>query len=87
MLHSTRMKIKRKTILNYNVIFEEQSSGYAVWVPDLPGCASQGETLDEAKRHIEEAIALYLEDAPAKTISDATRMSRQFFVPVRVVYG
>lgn len=82
------MKAKRKIILNYNVIFEEQvNGGYAVWVPDLPGCASQGETLDEAKRNIEEAITLYLEDAPKDTISSTSQTTRQFFVPIRVVYG
>ena len=48
---------KRGVILNYTVIFQEESiGGYSVWVPDLPGCASQGETLDEAKKNIEEAI-------------------------------
>lgn len=80
--------MKRKTILNYNVVFEEQvSGGYAVWVPDLPGCASQGDTLDEAKVNIEEAIALYLDDAPKETIASAVTANRQFFVPIRVVYG
>ncbi len=58
-----------RTILNYQVIFQEEAvGGYSVWVPDLPGCASQGETLDEAKKNIQEAIELYLEDAPAEQI-------------------
>ena len=37
--------------------------GYTVFVPALPGCISEGETLDEARRNIREAIALYLESA------------------------
>ena len=76
---------KKQAILNYNVVFQEEPvGGYSVWVPELPGCASQGETLDEAKRNIEEAIGLYLEDAPDEDIRQATRTSRQFFVPITV---
>ena len=76
---------KRGVILNYTVIFQEESiGGYSVWVPDLPGCASQGETLDEAKKNIEEAIGLYLEDAPADEIREAQFPKHRFFVPVSV---
>lgn len=75
----------RVAVLDYNVIFqEEKAGGYSVWVPDLPGCASQGETLDEAKKNIEEAIQLYLEDAPAEEIQEAMAPVRKFFVPVSV---
>jgi predicted RNase H-like HicB family nuclease len=35
--------------------------GYTVIVPALPGCISEGDTLDEARRNIREAIELYLE--------------------------
>ena len=35
----------KTTVLNYTVVFEEDpAGGYAVWVPELPGCASQGES-------------------------------------------
>ena len=37
--------------------------GYAVYVPALPGCISEGDTLEEARRNIREAIELYLEPA------------------------
>lgn len=44
-------------ILKYDVIFEEQSEGgYAVTVPALPGCISEGDTFEEAKENIAEAI-------------------------------
>lgn len=81
------MKQQKSKILNYSVVFEEDhSGGYAVWVPDLPGCASQGKTLDEAKKNIEEAIALYLEDAPPSLIEDAKGVSRQFIMPIQVSF-
>lgn len=33
---------------------------------ELPGCLTQGKTLDEVKRNFSEALALYLEDALPK---------------------
>ena len=49
-------------IMEIKIILEEQEEGgYTVYVPSLPGCISQGETLDEAIVNIKEAIALYLE--------------------------
>ncbi|HET7925874.1 MAG TPA: type II toxin-antitoxin system HicB family antitoxin, partial [Rhodanobacteraceae bacterium] len=35
---------------------------YGVIVPDLPGCFSAGDTLEEAIANAEEAILLHLED-------------------------
>jgi len=34
-------------------------------VPALPGCHTQGETLEETERNVKEAIALYLESPSA----------------------
>jgi len=49
------------SIRRYKVILEpEPSGGFSVYVPSLPGCASQGETEEEALTNIREAVALYL---------------------------
>lgn len=46
----------------YTVIFEPaEEGGYVVHVPALPGCYTQGETLEDAKEKAREAIACYLE--------------------------
>ena len=44
-------------------IYLEKSDegGYAVTVPSLPGCISEGDTKEEAIENIKEAIELYLE--------------------------
>ncbi len=39
----------------------DESHAYGVAVPDLPGCFSAGETLDEAIANVPEAILLHLE--------------------------
>lgn len=43
------------------VILEDESGGYIAIVPELPGCHTQGDSLDEIIRNIKEAIELYLE--------------------------
>lgn len=43
------------------VIHKEKNSAYGVSVPDLPGCISAGDTLDEALAMVREAIELHLE--------------------------
>jgi predicted RNase H-like HicB family nuclease len=51
-----------KKVLKYNVVFEEDmNGGYVATVPSLPGCVSEGESFEEAKKNIQEAILLYLE--------------------------
>ena len=50
--------------MNYNVTVVESEEGFAVWCDDLPECASQGETKDEASENIRVAIAEYLDAIP-----------------------
>ena len=45
----------------YPAIFCKEDIGYSVRVPDIDGCVSQGDTLDEACHYIKEAIGLCLE--------------------------
>ena len=48
---------------DFKVILEpDESGGYVISCPSLPGCYSQGETSEEAMENIKEAIALCLED-------------------------
>ena len=46
----------------YAVVIEKiKDSNYCASVPDLPGCVSTGDTLDEVKQNIREAIEFHLE--------------------------
>lgn len=43
--------------VEYTVVIEKADDGsFSVWVPDLPGCASAGDTQDEALAMIRDAI-------------------------------
>jgi predicted RNase H-like HicB family nuclease len=47
--------------MRYTVLLQESEEGFAVSVPGLPGCHSQGETEAEALANIVDAIREYLE--------------------------
>ena len=52
--------------MKYTVILErEADGGYVASVPVLPGCVSQGDTKQEVKANIREAMELYVEDCVA----------------------
>ncbi len=43
------------------IMIPDETGGYTVEVPSLPGCFSEGDTREEALINIQDAIALYLE--------------------------
>jgi predicted RNase H-like HicB family nuclease len=50
-------------VYDFKILLEpDETGGYVVTCPSLPGCYSQGDTLDEALENIKEAILLCLED-------------------------
>jgi predicted RNase H-like HicB family nuclease len=55
-----------KLVYGYTAVFErEEDGGYSVTVPALPGAISQGDTLDEARTMIRDAILGILESRRA----------------------
>lgn len=44
----------------YPAIIERAGAGFSVFFPDLPGCTSAGETVQEAARNAEEALSGHL---------------------------
>ena len=40
---------------------EPEDEGYLAYSPSLPGCFSNGKTIEEAKRHIREAVQLHVD--------------------------
>lgn len=60
--------------MKYKIRLEETEEGYAVWVPGLPGCWSQGETEAEALENIKDAIQTYLETIDTLNRDKETRL-------------
>ena len=73
--------------MRYPIAIEagDENTAFGVVVPDLPGCFSAGDTLDEAMAGAEEAIALWIDatiDAgnaiPTPSSLDAVRLNPEF---------
>jgi predicted RNase H-like HicB family nuclease len=47
--------------MKYAVVVERSPTGFAAYVPDLPGCVAAGGTRAEVERLIREAIQFHLE--------------------------
>lgn len=58
--------------MKWRVLLEkdEETGEWAAWCPELPGCASAGETETEALENIREAIELYLQPDPLELSPD-----------------
>ena len=63
--------------MKYVYVIEKAADGsYSAYVPDLPGCTTCGDSIDEIKGNIREAVSLYIdslrehnEPVPAPTSS------------------
>jgi antitoxin HicB len=49
----------------FTVVIEPDEEGFHVYVPALPGCHTFGDTLDEARANIVEAMELHIESMQA----------------------
>ncbi|MGH9454503.1 MAG: type II toxin-antitoxin system HicB family antitoxin [Terriglobia bacterium] len=56
------MREKQRFLVN--LIFDPEYGGYVVDVPQLPGCMSQGKTVEAAMKNVRKAIAAYLRAIP-----------------------
>ncbi len=57
-------------VYDFKVFLEpdEETGGFVITCPSLPGCYSQGDTVEEALENIKEAILLCLEDMQEQNI-------------------
>jgi predicted RNase H-like HicB family nuclease len=47
--------------MKYAVVFEKAATNWCAYVPDLPGCGTTGETPQDTRRSIEQAIEFHIE--------------------------
>lgn len=59
--------MKFRIVLEY----DPEAQAFSAVCPELPGCASAGDTEEEAKQNIKEAIELYLAPSDVELSRDA----------------
>ena len=62
-VQSYRTSLEKPIMRKYTIILEPdlEEGGYTVTVPALPGCITQGETIEQCIERAREAIAGYIE--------------------------
>ncbi len=46
----------------YLIVIEPTETGFSSYSPDLPGCITVGETVEQTRENMREAIELYIEE-------------------------
>jgi antitoxin HicB len=75
-------KLERQSLeyylsLKYPISIYPEEEGYTVIITDLPGCMTQGETIEECIVNIEEARELWIETVYASAKKDIPLPSRR----------
>jgi predicted RNase H-like HicB family nuclease len=64
----------------YMVVYEKGASNWSAFSPDLPGCGSLGDVLEDTRINVREAMELYLNETAkaGEPIPDATAKAVDF---------
>jgi len=54
-----------ETMKRYAVVIEKADGNYSAYVPDLPGCAATGPTVEAIEAEIRDAIRFHIEGLQA----------------------
>jgi antitoxin HicB len=54
--------------LHYRMQIKQDGDAFVAWIPDLDGCVTQGDTMEEALQMLQEARELWLETAHSSGI-------------------
>lgn len=72
----------------YTVLLVPEGSGYVVHVPALPGCVTQGESIEDALEMAEDAIRVWLRGETPQPEPDGIRaLTSTVTVEVEVIDG
>ena len=68
--------------MKYLIVIEKSETGYSAYSPDLPGCISTGNTLEETEQNMREAIAFHIEGLKEEGYDIPAPTSRSSYVEV-----
>ena len=71
--------------MRYAVVIEKGERNYSAYVPDLPGCVSVGDTAEQVKSEIREAIEFHLEGMREDGLPIPKPSSQADYVEVEII--
>lgn len=71
----------------YPAIFDPEDVGYSVYVPDIPECMTQGDTMEESMHMAQDVIELMLEEKslnqyPKPSIPENIELTGKQFIKI-----
>ncbi len=73
--------------MRYAVIIEKAEGNYSAYIPDLPDCVTVGDTIEEVKQNIQEAIEFHLETLQEDSLLIPESTTECDYVEVGTVVG
>ncbi|MGI8905050.1 MAG: type II toxin-antitoxin system HicB family antitoxin [Candidatus Sumerlaeaceae bacterium] len=71
--------------MRYAVVIEKAGKNYSAYVPDLPGCVTAADTIEETEREIRSAIKMHLQGLREDGLPIPQPSSRVEYVNVAAV--
>ena len=75
---------KRRYRYTIQIVPEEDGRGYYVTVPALPGCFSEGRTIEAARRNAQQAITLHVQALRADGLEVPVEPEGAYHVAIEV---
>ena len=72
-------------IRTFTAVVQKEADGWVSWCPELD-IASQGDTVEQAKAHLKEALELFLETASPSEVQQRLR-TETYLSPVEIQIG
>lgn len=70
--------------MKYAVIIEKAENNYSAYAPDVPGCAATGDTVEEVKQQIQEALLFHFEGLQMASIPIPESTFQVDYVEVKI---
>ena len=68
--------------MKYLIVIEKSETGYSAYSPDLPGCVSTGDNLEQTEANMKDAIDFHIEGLKAEGLPVPSASSRSAYVEV-----
>jgi predicted RNase H-like HicB family nuclease len=68
--------------LKYLIVIEKANHNYSAYLPDVPGCIATGDTIEETKKNITEALAMHMQGLVEDGLSSPEPKAKADYVAV-----
>ena len=68
--------------MKYLIVIEKSATGYSAYSPDLPGCVSTGDTIEETEQNMREAMSFHLDGLKEEGYEIPKPTSRSSYIEI-----